>query len=1559
MLEIALKARQIFEYLLAIKESSTPVERDMSKYSPIWWEEDIPYMDGCYLYGSGDNPNAWLEVHKQEISPPPAPPQILHEWITGDLKNPDKKPSYSLTISKGDNDIAFEESKDRVLSWSKWIDAWEKWAAVMAPKMKIQKLYSDFFSLYQRFQREEEIIELIWGHGLFTWNTNGQRISRHLFVTRMGLFFIAEKGAFEIIPTDKGTWVEIDMLNELEIPNIERLVNSIRIWQEEGIDPLDPGIIESLSSEIVNTISSEGTVNFDISKRSNATTTNIPIVYNTPALFIRDKTVRQWQAELNNIITAIDEGHPIPPLITALTVDEELNSILPPEFVESTLEEWKSVGEEIFFPLVSNNEQKEIITRLSRSFGVSVQGPPGTGKSHTIANLICHLLAHGKRVLVTSHTERALRVLADKIPENVRNLCVSVTGGDSSSIKEIEASIRAISDNLSLNVEELNDNLAQYKADLSNIRNEIAKLRHTLRQAATKENTKIPFEGSEKLPWQIAEWLNNNEEHSWIPDSINYESNQPSDETITRLFYLAGTLKRADLDAIDTYRPPLDKIPTLQSFKHLIQSWTKENEALNTCREAMAGWRNTVEIHPEIDSLIQHIDDSLASISLFSEPWSKNILDDISKGGIHKEHWSSLVNDCRPEIEDISQINRLLAPYYIMFPSGVSLSQLREDLEKLHQHLSDNKSINWMFINLTGRKLKYLIDEVAINGAKIKDVDQVGLLLKNIERDMKQQVLINRWNSYMSDIDGEVFRYDQQRLIPLLDSHLNVIQIALDWEEKTVSPISPILKGLGIDQTANLTSPEWFMRLREGLKAVYQEKCFNEIDNQITTLRTFLERGLSSPNAHPCWSQLLKALENRDDGLWESILNELNRLSSIESQRNELEGIRVEVAKLVPLWVSQIINSAGNGEPLDVPVDWKTAWKWSQANSWYTKFKTKTDVESLINTINHKQKQEARLIEHIVATSAWLHQIKNTTEPQKRSLHAWVQIIKRIGKGTGKYAEKHRQDAKREMEKCQDAIPVWIMPLHRVIENLKITNKPFDVVIVDESSQSDIFSLVAFFRAKKAIVVGDDKQISPESVGIDQSKINDLIRRYLPGIPQKEGLDLQTSLYDIGLRIFPGNLMLKEHFRCVPEIIHFSNDNFYGGQIEPLRTPKVSEILDPPICTVRVPEGRREENTAAINHPEAEALVEQIALCCKDPKYEGRTMGVISLQGYEQARVILELLREKIGDQEINARHIICGDAYSFQGDERDVMFLSMVAAPNMRIGALTKLTDEKRFNVAASRAKDQVWLFHSVDISDLNSNCMRSRLLGYYLDPGRSVRETESFDDLFESKFERDVFKLISARGYAVRPQIKVGRYNKRIDMVIDGLRNRLAVECDGDQWHGPDRWEQDMERQQLLERIGWVFWRVTGSSFYRDPEKAMRSLWIKLDEMGIEPAASKIASLANHDAKDIIIKTDKPSKRKGASTTYTDHPNDEKVHNNQPALFSTDSSITTDIIEILEKRGLSIIDKRQKGGPIWVVGGSEFSSIFEDIEKSGFKFKFSQKGGKATKHKPGWYLT
>jgi very-short-patch-repair endonuclease len=216
-----------------------------------------------------------------------------------------------------------------------------------------------------------------------------------------------------------------------------------------------------------------------------------------------------------------------------------------------------------------------------------------------------------------------------------------------------------------------------------------------------------------------------------------------------------------------------------------------------------------------------------------------------------------------------------------------------------------------------------------------------------------------------------------------------------------------------------------------------------------------------------------------------------------------------------------------------------------------------------------------------------------------------------------------------------------------------------------------------------------------------------------------------------------------------------------------------------------------------------------------------------------------------------------------------------MVAATNdgRHIGVLSKESDKRRFNVGASRARDQMWLFHSVAIDDLSSLCLRRQLLEYCLNPIVQTKVVEGIDVVklrlqaletrradsraplpFDSWFEVDVFLQIVDRGFRVIPQYELA--GKRIDLLIEGMRGRLAVECDGDQWHGLEEWDRDVDRQRMLERCGLRFWRVRGSAYYRDPPAALQPLWRVLEEQGIysgsqantkPPSASSIPSPVN----------------------------------------------------------------------------------------------------------------
>ncbi|MYB23664.1 MAG: DUF559 domain-containing protein [Acidimicrobiia bacterium] len=420
------------------------------------------------------------------------------------------------------------------------------------------------------------------------------------------------------------------------------------------------------------------------------------------------------------------------------------------------------------------------------------------------------------------------------------------------------------------------------------------------------------------------------------------------------------------------------------------------------------------------------------------------------------------------------------------------------------------------------------------------------------------------------------------------------------------------------------------------------------------------------------------------------------------------------------------------------------------------------------------------------------------------------------------------------------------MPTYRVAETLTVEPESFDVVIIDEASQSGIDALFLFWLGKQVVVVGDDNQISPAHVGINVEDVAALQRQHLGEFEFRNLLGIENSLFDQAKVRFLGEVWLTEHFRCMPEIIEFSNRLLYRPQqrpLEPLRQFGNDRL--PPLVRRFVPHGEREGTGGrAVNRAEADALIEALIECHEDPRYDGLSFGVIGLLG-GQADYIEGRLLEWLPSDVWHDRRLRCGNAYDFQGDERDVIFLSMVRSLKLgefKIPALGQRADEQRFNVAASRARDQMWLFHSMTAEQLNPQCVRFKLLNHFLQPPET--DMNLFDEpverdvrhpAFDSLFEQRVFLDIRERGYAVRPQFEA--YGYRIDIVVAGAQRKLAVECDGAAWHGHEQYAKDLARQRDLERAGWTFFRVRDTDYYLNRKRALEPLWDLLQEHGIHP--------------------------------------------------------------------------------------------------------------------------
>lgn len=398
------------------------------------------------------------------------------------------------------------------------------------------------------------------------------------------------------------------------------------------------------------------------------------------------------------------------------------------------------------------------------------------------------------------------------------------------------------------------------------------------------------------------------------------------------------------------------------------------------------------------------------------------------------------------------------------------------------------------------------------------------------------------------------------------------------------------------------------------------------------------------------------------------------------------------------------------------------------------------------------------------------------------------------------------------------------------------------------------------------------------AVGTDTDKMSALEQMYLHDkIPNSHLYNAKTSIYDIAATTFQP-LMLREHFRCVPEIIEFSNMLSYDYKIKPLRDASSSTLL-PAVVNYRVADGQR-MGRLKTNPKEAEAIVALMKACMEQDEYQGKTFGVISLLGDEQVKVIQREVEQEINAKEIVSRNILCGNSANFQGDERDVVFLSLVDSgdgpgPLSMMGFGVDDAMRKRYNVAASRAKDQLWVVHSLDAAnDLKPGDMRKRLIDYAANPhALDVQHTE-IEAHSESPFESAVATNLSDRGYHLVQQWKVGAYH--LDMVALCGKKMVAIECDGERWHsGEEKVREDMERQTILERLGWRFIRIRGSEYYRAPEETMERVVSELTAFGIEPETAGGSNSSEQRTSELLSRV----KLRAAQIVESKHSEDGSV--------------------------------------------------------------------------------
>ena len=420
------------------------------------------------------------------------------------------------------------------------------------------------------------------------------------------------------------------------------------------------------------------------------------------------------------------------------------------------------------------------------------------------------------------------------------------------------------------------------------------------------------------------------------------------------------------------------------------------------------------------------------------------------------------------------------------------------------------------------------------------------------------------------------------------------------------------------------------------------------------------------------------------------------------------------------------------------------------------------------------------------------------------------------------------------LEDLTAVLPVWCVTNLAVRGALPLRGALFDLVVVDEAGQCDIASaLPLMYRARRAMIIGDAHQLRHiASVDRQQEQVLQL-RHGLEAAAEQPWTFAHNSLFDLATThaLGPRMQLLVEHFRSHADIIGFSNQQWYGGQLvvctEYARLV-VPQASGPGVRWIPV-SGRasRPASGGASHATEARVVVDELDRLLTGGGFTG-TVGVVT-PFRAQANAIRKAVARRLDPQLCDRARLLIDTAHGFQGDERDVIVLSPCVAPGMPRGARHFLAGSGNlFNVAITRARASLVVVgdpaacaaSGIPHLEAFATWSAARSVELTHDPSRD-------HDAAVGPWERPLMLALREAGLEPVPQYVVDQY--RLDLAILQGTTPLNIEVDGALYHRDwdgARARRDVMRDRRLQERGWRVKRFWVHEVRDDLERCVRQI-------------------------------------------------------------------------------------------------------------------------------------
>ncbi|MER8187982.1 AAA domain-containing protein [Kitasatospora sp. NPDC094015] len=1453
-------------FLREVVQSSHQRLRDTRPWDPLWLA-DLP-AKVPRPSDDEDRPLLLLD-HVPQAAAPELPP-VLEGWVDerlcqdADAEDPplaEEGPYRTWLPGAGDGDrwrdreatVAREDADEVLRAYGPWLARWRLWAERERAERSQRELYERIYHWHQKLTQQDDQYELVLTVGLLSWSEpTGGVVHRHILSRRVETHVDRRTARITVRVTSNGA-VRLEDRDFLDTGDGWVPERSAAFEEDLSARPL-----HLLSEETLECLSQwqdlvlPRPMSFSTNWRPPAgPDVGVRLTF-APALLMRPRdrnaVLGFYDRIADNVVSERQAPLGLAQLVMSLDAEDRQNwgGRQTPALFDG----------EPLFPGKTNAQQRSVLQRLQRDTGVVVQGPPGTGKTHTIANLVSALLAQGQRVLVTSAKDQPLTVLRDKLPPAVRDLCVLLLSSTSQDgANELERTINALSDQVAAgDTDQLCDDIGRLTQRRYEVRSRIKLLTEqviALREAEVYQHPEVAPGYSGTLAAIVQKVQDAAVRLSWIGKLPDRAAAGPplspvqAEELLTLLREGAGQGTEAAVF------PPADALPTPgQVAAAFAASQLSVNGLSPTAieiRNRLAALEasvtdNLAELLGSARSRLHRLGVPLNAADWGTEGWVARALAD-RLGRRCPELWQR-VTDVADVLSDVADGLDQVGLRVVVLPVSLTpeyAHRMAATIPALMDYLAAGRQLRTRFASKAQRDAEELLNTCRVDGKVPASAQDLCAVSAHLQAVTALAGVVARWEQVGAPVAEAPL---EVRLAALRERYRHLAEV--DEFGRVREQVDELLVRNGV--YLDLTRPQAWQAFGEAASALEGRQRAEEASARLARWDGIL-RGEDDGAAPPVEAlAMAQALHDRDADRYAKELEALVAAQRRDQRRRRCVELFEDLRAASPALVGRLAADAADPAWDDRLGRLGEAWAWAKACQFIDDERAPGREQRLDGELTEHEAKLEELTGDLAAAQGRLNCLVRMTSEQRSALQAYRTHMASYGKGKGKNASHFKAAARSAMHVAQGAVPAWVMPIARVADMIRPTQDAFDVVIVDEASQAGMDALFLLWLAPRIIVVGDDKQCTPPVTGYGRTQqIQDRLTAHLPEVPAhlRQLYMPHSNLYQLLSALFPSTIRLEEHFRCMPEIIGWSSETFYTPPgLIPLRQYG-GERLDP-LLTHYVEGGVAEGRDSRIrNRKEAEAIVDCLAELTTDPAYEHKSMGVIVLQGtFGQVKLLEQLIEQRLPAPVRERHRIRVGTPAQFQGDERHVILLSMVVDRVRRIAGGLR-SEQQAYNVAASRAQDQMRLFYSVPPDQLKPGDLRLNLLGYMQNPPAAMAEAADIGPVlpdvrrapFESLFEQQVYLRLKQRGYHVVPQYPAG--SKRIDLVVVGARGRLGVECDGDYYHSTlDQIRYDHRRDRELQRVGWRFWRIRESEFRFDPDEALSGLWQELDRQGIRPA-------------------------------------------------------------------------------------------------------------------------